>query len=87
MATPVVFWAGGQFFFSGLGALRHRTSNMFTLIAIGTGTAYVFSAVVTVSPDFFEARGMESTVYFDTAAIIVGLILFGRYLEVRARGQ
>ena len=87
MATPVVFWAGWGFFASGIGALRHRTSNMFTLIAMGTGTAYVFSAAVTVSPNFFEARGMESTVYFDTAAIIVGLILLGRYLEVRARGQ
>ncbi|SVD32906.1 uncharacterized protein METZ01_LOCUS385760, partial [marine metagenome] len=87
MATPVVFWAGWGFFTSGIGALRHRTSNMFTLIAIGTGTAYLFSAAVTVSPEFFEAKGMEPTVYFDTAAIIVGLILLGRYLESRARGQ
>ena len=87
MTTPVVFWAGWGFFTSGIGALRHRTPNMFTLIAIGTGTAYLFSAAVTVSPKFFEARGMESTVYFDTAAIIVGLILLGRYLESRARGR
>lgn len=87
MATPVVFWAGWGFFTSGIGALRHRTSNMFTLIAIGTGTAYLFSAAVTISPEIFEAKGMESTVYFDTAAIIVGLILLGRYLESRARGQ
>ena len=87
LSTPVIFWAGWSFFTSGLGAVRHRTSNMFTLIAIGTGTAYLFSAAVTVFPDFFEARGMESAVYFDTAAIIVGLILLGRYLEARAKGQ
>jgi Cu+-exporting ATPase len=60
---------------------------MFTLIALGTGTAYLFSAAVTVFPDFFEARGVESAVYFDTAAIIIGLILLGRYLEARAKGQ
>jgi len=87
LATPVIFWAGWGFFTSGLGAVRHRTSNMFTLIAIGTGTAYAFSAAVTVFPDFFEARGVESAVYFDTAAIIIGLILLGRYLEAKAKGQ
>jgi len=87
LATPVVFWAGWGFFTSGLGAVRHGTANMFTLIALGTGTAYLFSAAVTVFPGFFEARGVESAVYFDTAAIIVGLILLGRYLEARAKGQ
>ncbi len=87
LATPVVFWAGWGFFTSGLGAVRHRTANMFTLIALGTGTAYLFSAAVTVFPGFFEARGVESAVYFDTSAIIVGLILLGRYLEARAKGQ
>jgi Cu+-exporting ATPase len=87
LATPVVFWAGWGFFTSGLGAVRHGTANMFTLIALGTGTAYLFSAAVTVFPDFFEARGVESAVYFDTAAIIIGLILLGRYLEARAKGQ
>ncbi len=87
LATPVIFWTGWDFFTSGLGAVRHRTSNMFTLIAIGTGTAYAFSAAVTVFPGFFEARGVESAVYFDTAAIIIGLILLGRYLEAKAKGQ
>ena len=91
MATPVQFWAGWAFYTSGLGALRHRTSNMHTLIALGTTTAYGYSVAVVLldalAPRFLAARGIETTVYFDTAAIIIALILLGRYLEARARGQ
>ena len=91
LATPVQFWAGWSFYTSGLGALRHRTSNMHTLIALGTTTAYGYSVAVllldALEPRFLAARGIETAVYFDTAAIIIALILLGRYLEARARGQ
>ena len=91
VATPIQFWAGWSFYTSGLGALRHRTANMHTLIALGTSTAYGFSVSVVLAnalaPDFLAERGIGTEVYFDTAAIIVALILMGRYLEARARGQ
>ena len=91
LATPVQFWAGRMFYVSGLGALRHRTANMHTLIAMGTSVAYFYSVVIvlirTVSPETLSVRGVESTVYFDTAAIIISLILLGRYLEARAKGR
>ena len=92
LATPVQFWAGGMFYASGLGALRHRTANMHTLIALGTSVAYIYSVVVvfvrTFPPDTLSVRGVEGGgVYFDTAAIIIALVLLGRYLEARARGQ
>ena len=91
VATPIQFWAGWSFYTSGLGALRHRTANMHTLIALGTSTAYGFSVAVvlinSLAPEFLAARGIGVEVYFDTAAIIVALILLGRYLEARARGQ
>lgn len=91
LATPVQFWAGSNFYTSGLGALRHGTSNMHTLIALGTTVAYVYSAVVVLldaySPGVLADQGIEAKVYFDTAAIIVALILLGRFLEAGARGR
>ena len=91
LATPVQFWAGSNFYTSGLGALRHRTANMHTLIALGTSVAYTYSAVVVllelIAPSVLADAGIEAKVYFDTAAIIVALILLGRYLEARAKGQ
>ena len=91
VATPVQFWAGWAFYTSGLGALRHRVANMHTLIALGTSVAYTYSVAIvfirTFSPETLSARGMESQVYFDTAAIIIALILLGRFLEARAKGQ
>ena len=92
LATPVQFWAGRSFYSSGLGALRHRTANMYTLIALGTSVAYIYSVVVifmrTFSPDTLTVRGVDGGgVYFDTAAIIIALVLLGRLLEARARGQ
>ena len=91
LATPVQFWAGSNFYSSGLGALRHGTANMHTLIALGTTVAYVYSAVVVLidafSPGVLADNGIEATVYFDTAAIIVALILLGRFLEAGARGR
>ena len=91
LATPVQFWAGWRFYTSGLGALRHRTANMHTLIALGTSVAYFYSVGVvfieTFSPGLLSDEGLEAAVYFDTSAIIIALILLGRFLEARARGQ
>jgi len=87
LATPVLFWAGWQFYKGAWGALKHRTADMNTLIAVGTSSAYFYSMVAVLSPGFFAARGLEPHVYFDTAAIIIALILLGRFLEARARGQ
>ena len=87
LATPVQFWAGAQFYQGAWGAAKHRTTNMNTLIAMGTSTAYIYSALATLFPDLFTTQAAEATVYFDTAAIIVSLILLGRFLEARAKGQ
>ncbi len=91
VATPVQLWAGWSFYRSGLGALRHGTSNMHTLIALGTTTAYGYSVVIVLAgwlaPKFLASQGISSMLYFDTAAMIIALILLGGYLESRARGQ
>ena len=91
LATPVQFWAGSNFYTSGLGALKHGTSNMHTLIALGTTVAYAYSVTVVLldafSPAVLADNGIEAKVYFDTAAIIVALILLGRFLEAGARGR
>jgi Cu+-exporting ATPase len=91
LATPVVLWAGWPFFVRAWQALRHRTANMFTLIALGTGAAWGFSVVATVAPDLFPAgfRDEHGTVpvYFEAAAVIVTLVLLGQVLELRARHQ
>ena len=87
LATPVQFWAGWQFYHGAWGALKHRTTNMNTLIAVGTSTAYFYSAAATIFPDSFQVEQAEAKVYFDTAAIIIALILLGRYLEARAKGR
>ncbi len=87
LATPVQFWAGWQFYRGTWGALKHKTSNMNTLIAVGTSAAYFYSVVAILAPGFFAAGGREANVYFDTAVIIVALILLGRFLEARAKGR
>ncbi len=87
LATPVQFWAGWQFYRGAWGALKHKTANMNTLIAVGTSAAYFYSVVAILFPAVFTAGGREASVYFDTAAIIIALILLGRFLEARAKGQ
>jgi Cu+-exporting ATPase len=88
-ATPVVLWAGWPFFARGWQSLVTRNLNMFTLIAMGTGVAYVYSLVGTVVPDIFPAtfRGHDAAVpiYFEAAAVITVLVLLGQVLELRAR--
>jgi P-type Cu+ transporter len=89
LATPVVLWAGAPFFTRGWASIVRRRLNMFTLIAIGTGAAYVESVVATLAPDVFPAsfRGHDGAVpvYFEAAAVIVTLVLLGQVLEGRAR--
>jgi|Deesub1362A_J573_1020465.scaffolds.fasta_scaffold01106_2 Cu+-exporting ATPase len=85
--TPVQFWVGWQFYTGAIKAARHRTTNMNTLIAVGTSAAYIYSVTATFFPSLFEIKGYTAEVYFDTAAAIIVLILLGRLLEARARGQ
>jgi len=87
LATPVQFWAGLRFYRGAWGALRHKTADMNTLIAVGTSAAYFYSVVAVLFPTIFTAGGLEAHVYFDTSAMIIALILLGRFLEARARGQ
>jgi Cu+-exporting ATPase len=87
LATPVQFWAGWRFYKGALGALKHRTTDMNTLIAVGSSAAYIYSVIATVFPNVFTSNGIKANVYFDTSAAIITLILLGRYLEARAKGQ
>jgi Cu+-exporting ATPase len=91
LATPVVLWCGLPFFVKGWQSLVHRSLNMFTLIALGTGTAYVYSVFATVAPQIFPAlhhgAGEQIDVYFEPAAVILALVLLGQVLELRARSQ
>ncbi len=91
LATPVVLWAGAPFFERGWRSLVTRNLNMFTLIAMGTGVAYVYSVVATVAPDLFPDafRDMHGAVavYFESAAVITVLVLLGQVLELRARAR
>ena len=87
LTSPVQFWVGAQFYRGFWAALTHKTSDMNTLIAMGTSSAYLYSLAMTVAPDFFAARGIKPGVYFDTAAVIITLILVGRLLEAIAKGR
>ena len=91
LATPVVLWAGWPFFVRGWQSLATRNLNMFTLIAMGTGVAYVYSVIATVAPGIFPAAFRTHSgavpVYFEAAAVITVLVLLGQVLELRAREQ
>jgi P-type Cu+ transporter len=87
LTTPVQFWVGAQFYRGAWAALRHRTSDMNTLIAVGTSAAYFYSLAMTIAPGFFQARGIAPAVHYETAAVIVTLILLGRLLEAIAKGR
>jgi P-type Cu+ transporter len=94
LTTPVVFYCGAQFYRGAWAALRHRSADMNTLIALGTGAAYVYSAAALVAPSVFSAGAMSGMhgpmsppVYFEAAAVIIALILLGRMLEARAKGR
>jgi Cu+-exporting ATPase len=91
LATPVVVWGGRPFFERGAASIKTRNFNMFTLIALGTGVAYVFSVIATFFPDLFpeelKGHGGLVPVYYEAAAVIVTLVLLGQVLELKARSQ
>jgi P-type Cu+ transporter len=86
-ATFVQVWAGGRFYRAAWRAARHGATNMDTLVAVGTTAAWAYSVFVTLFPDVLRSAGLEPATYFDSATIIIGLILLGRWLEARAKGQ
>ncbi len=90
IATPVILWAGGMFFTRGWRSIVNRSLNMFTLIMLGVGAAYVYSVVAVLFPSLFPAsfrHGEEVELYFEAGAVITSLILLGQWLEARARRQ
>ena len=87
LATPVQFWVGWQFYRGAWAMARRRTTDMNTLIAVGTSAAYGSSIAATFFPHVFSAGGVQPQVYYETSAIIIVLVLMGRFLEARAKGQ
>ncbi|MBD2058299.1 copper-translocating P-type ATPase [Oculatella sp. FACHB-28] len=87
LTAPVLFWAGRSFFVNAWKALKRHTATMDTLVAVGTGTAYLYSLFPTLLPQWFIAQGLQPDVYFEAAAVIIALLLLGRLLENRAKGQ
>ena len=87
LATPVQFWVGWSFYQASWAALKQKSADMSTLIALGTSAAYLYSAAVAFLPRAFVELGVGTHVYFDTAVMILALIVLGRLLEARARGR
>lgn len=87
LTAPVLFWAGSGFLINAWKALKRHTATMDTLVAVGTGTAYLYSLFPTFLPQWFTAQGLQPDVYFEAAAVIIALLLLGRLLENRAKGQ
>jgi P-type Cu+ transporter len=87
LTAPVLFWAGSSFFINAWKALKRHTATMDTLVAVGTGTAYLYSLFPTFFPQWFLTQGLQPDVYFEAAAVIIALLLLGRLLENRAKGQ
>lgn len=87
LAAPIQFWAGRQFYASAWGAAKHYTSNMNTLIAVGTSVAFFYSVVATLfrETSFFDGQAAET--YFDTSTAIIGLVLLGKFMEARAKNR
>jgi P-type Cu+ transporter len=87
LTTPVLFWCGSSFFINAGKALKRHTATMDTLVAIGTGTAYLYSIFPTFNPQWFIIQGLKPDVYFEASSVIIALILLGRLLETRAKKQ
>ena len=87
LATPVVFVFGKQFFTGAWKQARHRSSNMDTLVALSTGTAYLFSVFNTLFADYWTSRGLEAHVYFEASAVVIAFILLGKLMEARAKNN
>jgi len=87
LATPIQFWAGAQFYRQAWAAAKHFQTNMSTLVVLGTLAAWGYSTFATFFPHVIENSGLMAEVYFDSATIIIGLILLGKYMEMRAKAQ
>ncbi|TAE32394.1 MAG: copper-translocating P-type ATPase [Candidatus Kapaibacterium sp.] len=87
LTLPVLLYSGREYYVSAYSTFLHRTANMDTLIALGTGAAFAYSVVATLAPRLFEQHGMRAEVYYDTTATIIALILLGKILEAQAKGQ
>lgn len=87
LTLPVLLYSGREYYVSAYNTFLHRAANMDTLIAVGTGAAFAYSLVATIAPSIFEEHGMRAEVYYDTTATIIALILLGKVLEARAKGQ
>jgi Cu+-exporting ATPase len=87
LSAFIVLWAGRRFYVKAWSALLHKTADMNTLVALGTGAAFLYSAATTIAPGFFVARGIAPDVYYDAALLIIALILTGNTLESRAKGR
>ncbi|UOQ68640.1 heavy metal translocating P-type ATPase [Hymenobacter volaticus] len=87
LTLPVLLYSGREFYVSAWNGFKHRAANMDTLVAVGTGAAFLYSLAATVVPSFFTSRGIMPEVYYDTTATIIALILLGKVMEMRAKTQ
>ncbi|MCC6711271.1 MAG: copper-translocating P-type ATPase [Candidatus Pacebacteria bacterium] len=87
LATPVQFWAGLRFYQGAWSSLKNRTTNMDTLVVLGTSVAYFYSVIVTIWGDWFMSHGLDTHVYFEAGAAIITFILLGKFLEVSAKAK
>lgn len=87
LATPMLFYFGLQFFTGAWKQAKHRSANMDTLVAVSTGTAYIYSVFATLFPHFWHARGIHPHVYFEAAGVVIAFILLGKLLEENAKGN
>lgn len=87
LVTPVMFWVGTDFFRGAWKSFKHHSANMDTLVALGTGVAYLYSLFATLFPQFLESQGIAAEVYYETASVVITLILLGKLLENRAKGK
>ncbi|GGB67131.1 copper-translocating P-type ATPase [Flavobacterium suaedae] len=86
-STPIVLYLGRQFFVGAYKQTKHRSANMDTLVAVSTGTAYLFSVFNVLFPQFWESRGLEASVYFEAAGVVIAFILLGKMLEEKAKSK
>lgn len=87
LSTPMLFYFGQQFFVGAWKQLKHKSANMDTLVAVSTGTAYLYSVFVTLFPQVLHSKGIHSHVYFEAAGIVIAFILLGKLLEEKAKGN
>ena len=87
LALGVMTWAGGHFYARAWASFRHRAADMNTLVAVGTGAAFVYSVIATVAPGFFTSRGVAPDVYYEAVIVIIALVLTGNAFEARAKRQ